>query len=85
MTHSCSYVYFSSSVMEEQQMQLEEIVNVVVNPLVTYISETSSLLSTTDQDVYCLVKKIPLDRCCHSLRLFFYFSRTETLYIHPRK
>jgi len=44
----------SSSVMEEQQAQLEEIVNVVVNPLVAYISETSSLLSTTDQDVYCL-------------------------------
>jgi len=44
----------SSSVMEEQQTQLEEIVNVVVNPLVNFISETSSLMSTTDQDVYCL-------------------------------
>jgi len=44
----------SSSVMEEQKDQLEEIVNVVVNPLVSFVSETSSLLSSTDQDVYCL-------------------------------
>ena len=44
----------SSSVMEEQQHQLDEIVNAVVNPLTQTIADVGSTLPTTDQDVYML-------------------------------